>query len=171
MEKNQFEDQSSCSKRLLKKDTTTFRNYIENTTTHGVVRIFSSRSIIRRLFWLFIVVGATIGCLYNCIDRIRFLARDPISTAISIRRVRPVDFPAVTINFVTRDGVDQAGILDLAAEVLNLLPEFLVNGSNCSQGVASAPNASILILNVQQDQYIQYIATPSLDAGVRIISI
>lgn len=69
---------------LLRKDDTIFRRiseYIDNTTTHGVVRIFSGKSIIKRLFWLLVVLVASAGCLYNCIDRIRFLASAPTSTA------------------------------------------------------------------------------------------
>lgn len=75
---------------MLKKDDAVFREYIENTTTHGVVRIFSDKSLIRRLFWLLIVLGASVGCLYNCIDRIRFLVSEPTSTTISIRREHPI---------------------------------------------------------------------------------
>jgi acid-sensing ion channel 5 len=125
------EDGSTCSQRLLKRDDAIFREYIDNTTTHGVVRIFSRRSIVRRVFWLLIVLAATTGCLFNCINRIRFLASDPTSTSITIDRLQPINFPAVTfcnLNFLTRDGLNRRGILPLAARVLNAEPASLLNG-------------------------------------------
>ncbi len=74
-----------------------FRKYIENTTAHGVGRIFSGKSVIRRLFWLVIVLGATVGCLYNIIDRIIYLAGGPTATTLSLERQVNLEFPAVTV--------------------------------------------------------------------------
>lgn len=139
----------SCSKRMLKKDDAVFREYIENTTTHGVVRIFSDKSLFRRLFWLLIVLGASVGCLYNCIDRIRFLVSEPTSTTISIRREHPINFPAVTfcnLNFLTIDGLNSSGILPLAADVLNLEPEFLGDGGLCSSKLSADPSLSGILM-------------------------
>ena len=85
--------------RLLNKDCSTFKKYIESTTAHGLVRIFQSKSIIRRLFWLVIVLSAAGGCLYNISDRIRYLVSSPTATTISITRsnVGELSFPAVTV--------------------------------------------------------------------------
>ena len=94
---NSEENSETCGQRLFKKDDRYFRKYIDNTTAHGVVRIFTSKSIIRRLFWLVIVLGATAGCLNNVIDRIIYLAGQPTSTTVSITRQPNLTFPAVTV--------------------------------------------------------------------------
>ena len=94
---NSEENSETCGQRLFKKDDRYFRKYIDNTTAHGVVRIFTGKSIIRRLFWLVIVLGATAGCLNNVIDRIIYLAGQPTSTTVSITRQPSLTFPAVTV--------------------------------------------------------------------------
>ena len=83
--------------RLFSKDSSTFNKYIESTTAHGVVRIFQGKSIIRRLFWLIIVLTAAGGCIYNISDRIQFLISGPTSTTISVARRTTLTFPAVTV--------------------------------------------------------------------------
>ncbi len=88
---------SSYTKQLFNKDDKYFRKYIENTTAHGVIRIFSGKSVIRRLFWLVIVLGATTGCLYNISNRISYLAGGPTATTLSLERQDNLTFPAVTI--------------------------------------------------------------------------
>ena len=88
---------SSFAKQLFNKDDKYFRKYIENTTAHGVVRIFSGKSYIRRLFWLVIVLGATAGCLNNVINRIIFFAGSPTSTTLALTRQDNLTFPAVTV--------------------------------------------------------------------------
>ena len=128
----------SCGEKVFKRDSTLFRDYIDNTTAHGVSRIFSNRSLFRRLFWLVVVLAASAVCLSNCIDRIMFLASRPTSTAITITRRQPIDFPAVTfcnLNFFTRDGLRQFGILSEADRLLNLDPYNLLDltlSDNCS---------------------------------------
>ena len=83
--------------RLLNKDTSTFKKFIESTTANGVVRIFEGKSIIRRVFWLIIILTATGGCLYNISDRIQFLISRPTLTTVSITRSTTLTFPAVTV--------------------------------------------------------------------------
>lgn len=140
---------NACSKNLLKKDDTIFREYIENTTTHGVVRVFRNKSIVRRLFWLLIVLGASAGCLYNCINRIRFLASSPTSTTISVDREQPLDFPAVTfcnLNIFTVDGLSRSGVDPLlAAGVLNAEIEDLFEGGICTRYEAEMPDLGNVI--------------------------
>ena len=108
---NSEENSETCGQRLFKKDDRYFRKYIDNinTTAHGVVRIFTSKSIIRRLFWLMIVLGATAGCLNNVNDRIIYLAGQPTSTTVSLTRQPSLTFPAVTVcnlNQFRRDHVN-----------------------------------------------------------------
>ena len=96
--------------RLLNKDDKYFRKYIENTTAHGVVRIFSGKSYIRRLFWLVIVLGSAAGCLNNVINRFIFFAGSPTSTTLALTRQDNLTFPAVTVcnlNQFRRDAVDE----------------------------------------------------------------
>lgn len=87
----------SFRQRLLKKDRSRFKKYIQSTTTHGVVYIFIGKSKFRRLFWLVIVLTAGIGCLFNVSNRIIFLANGPTSTTVSVVEADSVDFPAVTL--------------------------------------------------------------------------
>ena len=83
--------------RLLRRDTRRFTKYIKSTSTHGVVYIFVGKSKIRRLFWSVIILTATIGCLYNVVNRIVFLANQPTSTTVGVVQPEAVDFPAVTL--------------------------------------------------------------------------
>lgn len=133
---------TSCSERLLKKDDTIFRDYIEHTTVHGVVRIFSGRSILRRLFWLLIVLASVAGCLYNCIDRIQFLASRPTATTASVSRVQPIDFPAVTfcnLNLVAASSFNDNDTRDLVSLLFNVDPSSPGELQECEQLVGSVP--------------------------------
>ena len=117
---------ASFAKRLFKKDCTRFKKYIESTTAHGVVRIFIGKSLLRRIFWLFIVFASTSGCLYNCSDRIRFLSSKPTATTITVDRRQNVIFPAVTIcnlNMLRRDYLESLNLGNLPQLVLLLQDE------------------------------------------------
>ncbi len=112
--------------RLFKKDASTFTKYVESTTAHGVVRIFKSKSIIRRLFWLIIVLTAAGGCLYNISDRIRFLISDPTSTTISVARRTTLAFPAVTVcnlNSLRVGALEERNLTELVQSALLLVTE------------------------------------------------
>ena len=97
--------------RLCSKDFSKFRKYIESTTTHGIVRVFTGKSKVRRLFWAAIFLTAAGVCLGNISNRITFLAGDPTSTTIS-QIGNPQDgitFPAVTVcnlNLIKRSVVE-----------------------------------------------------------------
>lgn len=129
-----------CSQKLFNKDGVIFREYVENTTAHGVVRMFKTHySIVRRLFWLVVFLGAAAFCLNNCIERIRFLARRPTSTTTSIRSQRPLVFPAVTIcnlNHYTATGLLQAGLLDVGQGSLNIDPLDPSEVDNCKRNLS-----------------------------------
>lgn len=116
--------------RLLKKDDT-FTKYVESTTAHGVVRIFTGKSIIRRLFWLVIVLTAAGGCLYNISDRIRYLISSPTSTTVSITRQSELTFPAVTVcnlNFFRRSVLDERNLTDLVQSAIILQDSLGLEG-------------------------------------------
>ena len=146
----EIKTEKNCSKKLLSKDDTIFREYIENTTAHGVVRIFGKHyNIFRRLFWLVVFLGAAAGCLYNCIERISFLASGPTSTAVTIERKKPLVFPAVTIcnlNYYSASGLDAFGLLDVGRRSLNIDPLDPDELRECERNLSSNPVAKNVIL-------------------------
>ena len=86
------------TERLCSKDSRKFRRYIENTTTHGVVRIFTGKSKMGRLFWAIVFVCALGMCLSTIAERIRYLASDPTTTTVTQKvNHNGISFPAVTI--------------------------------------------------------------------------
>ena len=138
--------------RLLNKDTTTFKNYIESTTAHGVVRIFIGKSIIRRLFWLIVVLTAASGCLYNIGDRIRFLISDPTSTTISISRRPTLTFPAVTVcnlNTLRAGGLGQGNLTELIVAATHLVRE---DGARSCEDTLETLSESVNAKNITYEE-------------------
>ncbi len=112
---------TTFKKRLLKKDGKRFKKYIESTTTHGVAHIFVGKSVIRRLFWLVIVLGAAGGCLYNITDRILYLADQPTATTISVSRPGTLTFPVLTVcnlNLVRRSFLESLHVSEALKRIL-----------------------------------------------------
>ena len=142
--------EKNCTKKLVRKDGTIFREYIENATAHGMVRIFTKQySVLRRLFWLVVFLVAAAGCLYNCIDRIRFLASAPTSTTVTTTRVRPLEFPAVTIcnlNFFTATSLEAVGLREVGEYALNIDPMDPPEEGGCEALVSSEPVAKEVVL-------------------------
>ena len=111
---------------MCKNDSRKFMKYIESTPTHGVVHIFTGKSIIRRLFWLLIVLVAAGYCLYNISDRIRYLSSNPTSTTTSLVQQASLEFPAVTIcnlNSVKRSYLETVDVSALTNFINNLTTE------------------------------------------------
>ena len=99
---------NDCSRKTIDTSAST-------STIQLLIRIFTGKSIIRRLFWLVIVLGATAGCLNNVIDRIIYLAGQPTSTTVSITRQPRLTVPAVTEcnrNQFRRDYVNPLAAID-----------------------------------------------------------
>ena len=142
--------EQNCSEKLLNKDDAIFREYIDNTTAHGVVRVFTKQySVLRRLFWLMVFLGAAAGCLNNCIERISFLASGPASTTVTIERKKPLVFPAVTIcnlNYYTGSGLESFGLLDSGVMALNIDPLDPTEFSQCKMNLSSNPIANSIHL-------------------------
>ncbi len=112
---------TTFKERLLKKDGKRFKKYIESTTAHGVVHIFVGKSVIRRLFWLVIFLGAAGGCLYNITDRILYLADQPTATTISVSRPGSLTFPVLTVcnqNLVRRSYLESLNVSDVLSTIL-----------------------------------------------------
>ena len=141
--------------RLFNKDTSTFNNYIESTTAHGVVRIFKGKSIVRRLFWLVIVLAAAGGCLYNISDRIRFLISSPTSTTISVTRNTSLSFPAVTVcnlNNLRASVLNGRNLTDLIQSATFLVTEE--NAASCQEEVESLIIQSDNLSNITYEELI-----------------
>ena len=139
LEKIQNRPKPSFKERLCSKDTHKFRKYIENTTTHGVVRIFTGKSKARRVFWAIVVFCAAVFCLYNIVDQMVIYAKNPTATTITQRTNRQgeLTFPAVTICNLNRfKRSDYESIVDKA--VLNTLRELFASpNSVCNNGTAT----------------------------------
>ena len=122
---------------------TRFLKYIKSTTAHGVVNIFVGKSYIRKILWLLIVLASASACLYNCIDRIRFLASGPTATTITLNRQPHINFPAVTIcnlNMLRKDYLEELGLSETVQRLLLGETEFI---DACTQQVRdniSLPN-------------------------------
>ena len=141
---------------LLRKDATRFKEYIENTTTHGVARIFRGRSWIRRSVWLLVVISVISGLLFFIIERGGRLNAAQKSTSVDIIQARYLSFPAVTI-------CNSNQIKDSFLTSRNLTRYFsclerLVNGENVSCESFIPPdmrNVSITDLFVEGGQSVQ----------------
>ena len=141
--------------RLFSKDSSTFKKYIESTTAHGVARIFTGKSIIRRIFWLIIVLTAAGGCLYNISDRIQFLISRPTSTTVSITRSTTLTFPAVTVcnlnNFRIME-LTKRNLTELIQSALFLVSE----GTNtCEEELESVSQSENLNVNITYEELSQ----------------
>lgn len=82
---------------LTRKDLKHFQKFVTTTATHGVRRMFTGKSRIRRLFWILLFLAATVGCVYNISTQIMFLAGSPTTTEVRFERRDSLPFPAVTI--------------------------------------------------------------------------
>ena len=82
---------------LLRKNATRFEDYIENTTTHGVVRIYRGPSWIRRILWLCVVILVLSGLLYFIVERAIRLNSAQKSTSLDIIQASELSFPAITL--------------------------------------------------------------------------
>lgn len=82
---------------LTRRDLKHFRKFVSTTATHGVRRMFTGKSRIRRLFWMALFLGCAVGCLYNISVQIQFLVSNPTTTEVRFVRKDSLPFPAVTI--------------------------------------------------------------------------
>lgn len=71
--------------------------FFSDSTFNGALYIFASKSWLKRIFWLLIIVIAIGGFWTVTVVDILRLVREPIATSITLTRERELDFPAVTI--------------------------------------------------------------------------
>lgn len=74
-----------------------FHSWLSNTTIHGIVHVFTSKSPLRRIFWAVIFLSAAGGCLYNVVERFATYLDRPTSTTLSFKVNDGVRFPAITV--------------------------------------------------------------------------
>ena len=106
--------------------------WLDDTTVHGIVHVFKSKSPVRRILWSIIFLAAAGYCLSNIIDRALYFASSPTSTTVSIELSDNQVFPTVTIcnlNPVKRSFVEPHGLKGL----LRLTYQPTTELSNISQ--------------------------------------
>ena len=73
------------------------KEFLENSTIHGMVFISTSSSRLVKLFW-FLVVATGFSCsIFLIVNNLTAWERSPISTTISTLPIRDVEFPAVIV--------------------------------------------------------------------------
>ena len=74
-----------------------WREFVNNTTLHGIRYVFMKRHILTRLLWLVLLLtsgGYYVSVVYGAVNK--YYDR-PINTVVSRKHLKQMDFPAVTI--------------------------------------------------------------------------
>ena len=90
--------------------------WLDATSINGIVHVFKSKSLIRRLIWALIFLLAAAYCIYNIADRGSYFDSRPSATTVSVTTNQSLAFPAVTIcnfNPVDRVIAEPLGLTDL----------------------------------------------------------
>ena len=121
MEKDQernIEDEENVTYKegLCRKDLKHVQEYVESTTTHGVVRVFGGNSTyLKRFVWLVIFLASFSGLLAIFVNRAQRLQSRPVSTALEYNQASSLSFPAVTVcnqNPLKVTYLEREGLLD-----------------------------------------------------------
>ena len=72
------------------------KNYLENSTVHGLVYISTTRKL-WRLFWILIVCGGFTGAIYLIHLSFQSWNESPIKTTIETLPISEVTFPKITV--------------------------------------------------------------------------
>ena len=98
-----------------------FHSWLYNTTIHGIVHVFTSKSPIVRIFWTAIFLGALVGCLYNVVDRFITYIDRPTSTSVAFEVNDGVQFPEITVCNMNPITVSYLNRVDKDDAINNLL--------------------------------------------------
>ncbi|GIX87327.1 hypothetical protein CDAR_31791 [Caerostris darwini] len=71
--------------------------YVEQTTTHGVRKIISSRHPARKLFWITVFLCSLGGCCYHCSYLIANYVANPKATITQEKDADFAEFPSLTV--------------------------------------------------------------------------
>ena len=73
------------------------KEFLENSTIHGLIFISTSSSRLVKLFWLVVVLTGFSTSLVLIVRNLSAWQQSPISTTISTRPIREVEFPSVIV--------------------------------------------------------------------------
>ena len=73
------------------------KEFLENSTIHGLVFISTSSSRLVKLFWMSVVAAGFSGSIVMIYRNLTAWERSPISTTIDTLPIRDVEFPAVIV--------------------------------------------------------------------------
>ena len=76
-----------------KKNMAIFREYLENSTVHGLVYIATTKSFVR-LIWIFIVFIAVVYEFTLIVDSFKNWSQNPVSTTIETYPIGHAPFPS-----------------------------------------------------------------------------
>lgn len=85
------------SRRFLSSWKERSKEFCNESTFHGALYVFASKSWIKRIFWAVVILTAFGGFLTVSIKHIVVLTREPTGTSITVTRGKELLFPAVTI--------------------------------------------------------------------------
>ena len=106
--------------------------------------------IVKRLVWVGVVLGATIGCLITITDRIKYLQSRPTATTISNIETHNLKFPAVTVcnlNMLSRKELQKRNLTNLIEKATRLVRQEL-NDQNCKTDLmGSLPQSDVSIIS------------------------
>lgn len=147
-------DDVTCKEGLCRKDLKHVQQYVESTTTHGVVRVFGGdATYVKRFVWLVIFLASFSGLLIIFVNRAERLSSAPKSTTLEYSQVPSLLFPAVTVcnqNTLKRTYLEREGLLEFFACV------FSVSDTDCTAmlpvSTAHRPLVDVLIDGGQPEE-------------------
>ena len=75
----------------------TFREFLESSTIHGLVHISTAKSRTARAAWLAIVVACFATAIYMITGSYKEWQESPVSTTITTHPISELEFPTVTV--------------------------------------------------------------------------
>ena len=75
----------------------TFREFLEKSTIHGLVHISTAKSRTARATWVGIVVACFAIAIYMITSSYKEWHESPVSTTITTHPIKELDFPEVTV--------------------------------------------------------------------------
>ncbi|CAG5125164.1 unnamed protein product [Candidula unifasciata] len=79
-----------------------YKKFSENTTMHGLGRVFASRNPCKRVVWLVMVVSVLTIAIFQLVDLVSDFYTYPVTTLVKIKHETKATFPAITICNVNR---------------------------------------------------------------------
>ena len=77
--------------------TSSVREFLENSTIHGLVHISTAKSRATRFIWVAIVVACFSVAIYMITSSYKEWQESPVSTTITTHPITELEFPTVTV--------------------------------------------------------------------------